>query len=810
MAILRLAKQQPSARLFATPQEHAIPSTWSVATYGPSTPVQPLAQRPVDGDNPREVDYPIAVNANIKTRPAYGLLPTETLKSAYDVIAEVALPIHTIIRELLSFEPQLVDENGNEVFDHPLAWLTESPDRQSPYATWLTRFLKCSLIYDAGCFSVDQSHGNLDGLGYIDGSTLSLLINERGRLPMPHEVSPDATIQAQYISKARKWVQDGNELPRTTPAFTQIIHGTPFAWYDQDQIWYAPRSRTVDTPYGESFIERAFAWINIVANVTGFELAHYTTGNMPEGIVQAPADWTKDQILDWENSFNLRMTSGPAERMRVRFLPLGFEYKDTKKPDFPEALYSRASDNISLMIGLPPAEHGKTPGAGLGGKGFGEAQQDTLYRNALLPVKTHIEGGFNAILDRFGVDDVRYRLSQPSVDPDPEKQQASIVSLFVSGINTLNQTLGALGQDKVPGGDIRFIISGGQVINLTDLIKSGSPTPQPQSSADVAQGQQMLDTVARTGSITGGRTISIPASATTAKKSKSEAGYTDVSKTPGQRCIGCAHFQKGNQCEIVDDMIAVAGWCKFFEAPKVVGKSASSDILEKHCGVCLEDDDYFGAPISREATIDFPATGHANGMEIVAMCPDGLPPKPALWKPEGDEVLALQDRVGGPQYVREEAAYLIDRSLNFMLVPVAYVADSYGESGAAIYYTHDMLPARSPDSYDPTWIEKAGVLDCIIGQQDRQAHNWGTHHDNPTRMILFDNGLSFCTDGSNDVYSCFYDLIAGQPLSPLTIAALTQTLYDSSTWHDVTVLVGAVATEAARGRIKALLAMSED
>lgn len=239
------------------------------------------------------------------------------------------------------------------------------------------------------------------------------------------------------------------------------------------------------------------------------------------------------------------------------------------------------------------------------------------------------------------------------------------------------------------------------------------------------------------------------------------------------------------------------------QAPLPIGVLGKAE-LQKHCGVCPEDDDYYQAPIAREATLDFPNDDHVNEVEIVAMTPDGMEPHPALWKPEGGEEEVLQARIGGSQYPREEAAYLLDRSLKFFLVPVAYVAEVSDEQGAAVYYVMGNEPATDLSQYDPAWVERAAVLDYIMQQTDRHAGNFFTHPDDEKRMILIDNGLGFPT---TDQYfrSPFVDVMKGKPLSDETRAAIQHCLRDAATWTDIEDLLGQEACELARGRAEELL-----
>jgi uncharacterized membrane protein YgcG len=462
-------------------QSNQLPAEWMTATYAPGWPIQ-SAERPDDVAVPREIDYPVAVNATLQPRTAYGLMPFAALKEAYETVAEIRLPVSTLLREITIFHPHLVDKEGGEIDGHDLEWLIKSPDRVTPFDVWLTRFLKSSSIFDAGAFFFQMNHDNLEAVKYIDGSTLFIMVDEYGQVPKPTDKSKDPEVLNKWVKKLLEWEKQGKQIPRTTPAYAQVIKGTPFGWYDQNQIWYKPRSRRFDSPYGETAIEQAWAWIMICANITGFELAHYREGNMPEGWVSAPDGWTLERIAAFEKAFNDRMSSGAAERMRARWLPHGSEWHETKKPEFPTTLYDQASSMISLFFGVPPSEYGKTPGAGLGGSGFEEAMQSTLFRMGLLPLKGYIEDAFNEILRRAGVDDAWFELAFPNDQVDPEKQRDNIINLFSNGLITFNSALSQLGQDQIEGGDVHLLIEyGGFTIIEEELAK-----PAEQRAAEAA------------------------------------------------------------------------------------------------------------------------------------------------------------------------------------------------------------------------------------------------------------------------------------------------------------------------------------
>ena len=285
-----------------------LPAQWMGATFGPGAPIQPL---PSGDENqiPREIDYPISVNASLMPRTGYGLMPFDVLTQAYETVTEVRMPCSTIIRELCGFLPRLTDDDGNEVDDHPMKFLTVSPDRMTPFSVWLARFLQSKQVYDAGALFIMSDGHDLQGLRYIDGSTLFLIVDDHGEMPLPNQSDPGVRTSTQYVEKLRKWMEkhpdpyfdrhpsfeDGVSFHDTTlrksrdgatilktPAFAQVIHGVPFGWYSQDEIWYRPSMRRVNAPYGTSYIEMAWPWVVMIANIVAFELSHYRTGNMPD------------------------------------------------------------------------------------------------------------------------------------------------------------------------------------------------------------------------------------------------------------------------------------------------------------------------------------------------------------------------------------------------------------------------------------------------------------------------------------------------------------------------------------------------
>lgn len=684
----------------ANPTERAapwIPPSWASTTFGPGQPVTPA-----DPDRaPRTFEYTPGVNLTRVPRVAYGLLPFSQLRTIFETVTEVQIPIFVLITELLGLEPHLVDTHGDPLpasRTTDLQWLVTEPDRQQPFHAWLRRFLLNVLVYDAPAVYLDRDPlGRIQSLRVLDGSTIFVLVDERGVVPDP-----------------------------PTPAFTQFIWGQERSLLSRRDLWYVPFRPVPWAPYGWTGIDQALPWILLVARILAHEAAYYTEGNTPEAVATAPIGWTPQQIAAFEELWNEVMTN-PAMRRRLRILPNGFELSEVKRGEWPADLYEAARENIALAFGVPVSELGRTPAAGLGGKGYQERMEDAFWRMGVGPLKLYVEQFFNDVLRDLGYADIRLTLQLPSEGPDPAEQAERLVDAFRAGVLTLNEIRGVLGYQPVPDGD-RHIVQGTPY--LLDLEQAVSTPPsQPPAAPTVP-------------------TESTPTAST-----------------------------------------------------------LSSLAVTKHCGVCPEDDVYYLAPV-QPAPVGFPHQG-ANFADLVALVPDDptYPPRPAVFKPEMGERPVLRRAAGGPLANREEAAYLLDRLLGLYLVPVSYVTVVNGLRGSVQHYVRGRDPAREPDEYAPLWRAAAGLFDFVTGQFDRHRGNWLTHPDDPDRLILIDNGLSF---GRRKAVSPFIAFARAPLPTPLLLAverALGKIAEQDGRWVRLTVLVGEQQATLARERLERVQAL---
>lgn len=798
------------------------------AMYGPGWPIQPVT-RPEDSELPRTLDYPVGVNYTLQPRVGYdGLMPVKALKAAYSNISEVSAPLNLIIRELSGFMPMMRDPLTKRKLKagHPYEWMTRSPDRDMPFNVWVTKYKKSAKIYAAPAFYMKREGSDITAMEYIDGSTFFLIINSRGNLPRPDEVDPEVKdfvqkikyglnsndsrvlagmpeLARNFLAKQKARLQAGKPLVTTTPAYTQIIKGVPFSFWDRDQVYFVPEppGNSVDSPYGETYIERSWTWINIIAVMTAFELAHYKTGNTPEGLMMLPKDMfpSMAKLATGEREWNARMAdSSQVQHARNRWMPEGTVYIPTKAPDFPDGLYDRAQKNILAAIGVPASELGDKPGSSLGGQGFAEKATSDMTRQVLEAEKEGLEDAFNYVLHKAGVDDAEFYLDYPQENVDPAQQQQDMLDKFSNGLMSLNDILTAQGQapvgnpkDKENVANMHLIVAGTTIFVMekiqpdeNGIISAKAPTP-PGGLAEAGGSPKNPEDL-----LVGGKKGTPPDLKTVKKIMSTIEESGGKAGTPSN-----VTYSIPATMSVVDQSPA--------------SKMNDDEDLQKHSGVCPEDAAYFGAPINSNNPLTLSGRKHANRTDIVTMEPDGLPAQLALWKPAGGEKTSQANVVGGPQYLREEAAWLLDQSLGFGLVPVAYVTeDDLGEAGAVCWFTIGSTTPQPANAYSPEWVQKAGIFDFIAGQMDRKGKNYLTHPEDITRPVLYDNGMSFPVE-DKQTKSDFVESLDFSAIGVEMEAAIKATLGDVSMWVDVEDLLGPEATDRAMQRARSLLHSEE-
>lgn len=793
------------------PTSHNIPGSWSRSWMGPGQPFSPIdggSARDQDTEHePRSFQYVSSVNSTISPRIPYGLLPFSELRRYAESVPEVAMCVRLLVEELKAFVPTIVDAKEQKALPvdaNPYRWMIDAPDGFNPWPVWLSKFLYNVLVYDAGAAYLIRSRkgGKITGSRVIDGSTIFVLINERGEQPKP-----------------------------PAPAFTQIIWGMPNIMLNTKQLWYKPRHLRTDAPYGRSPIEDALPAVKLLYSLWDYEYQKYQVGNIPETVFTVPDKWgdSVDQLLEFETAFNARMSGSNQERVRARFMPAGTSQLTSKEMSFNQQTYDAGTNAIRMAYGIPQSEVGDAPSGGLGGSGYAQAMQSAFFRMGLSPLISYIEGHFMDIIRANRDDNIcTFKLEFPTESLDPQAEEEKWSSRFVSGAITRDEYRQGIKMTALGGEDGAFMISpgGGQAEGEDD---GGDPFAGMfgDKGAGGLAGKKIP--VINSNRVQVRRPINVlnkPVAAfrRPVKVSKIDGGtqhivqiMQDLEYAGDPEAFVRGFNEELEHAETVNFDLETIGRIavdhlredpRYYDKLEQAMEKFTRDQLQKHCGVCAADDMYYGSKVVLRESADMPKQG-ANESQIVSITTNELEPRAAVWKPEEGEDKDLVNWVNGPLFARAEAAYLVDRELapndNMYLIPVTFTAEIDGVRGSVQHYLTNPHPRKTAEEYEDRYKAQAAVLDYVTGQVDRVNKNWLTHPTENHRPVLIDSDLSFPEDENMRLRSSFVDACAGQPIPEDLLDSLYSILGNHDLWDDLLDVLGSEkAVNNARARAQRL------
>jgi hypothetical protein len=239
----------------------------------------------------------------------------------------------------------------------------ESPYRTQDLRSWLVAFVRDLLEIDAvAIYTRTTRSGDLYALELVAGETVKPLIDESGRSPRPPE-----------------------------PAYQQFLYGLPAGQYTLDELDYLRETARTDSVYGLSRVERILLRVNQALRKQNFDLARFTDGVTPLGLIEPPAGltWTPEELETFERLFNGLLTGNDEVRVRAKVLPPGASFESLRGDD-PLIEFDRFLLNVTVAsFGLTMDELGFTETSN---RSVGESQQGVVYRRAVAPIAGLIAG----------------------------------------------------------------------------------------------------------------------------------------------------------------------------------------------------------------------------------------------------------------------------------------------------------------------------------------------------------------------------------------------------------------------------------
>ncbi|MGU3387266.1 phage portal protein [Methylobacterium sp. D53M] len=428
----------------------AFSGAWSA--YSPGVPLAPIAPaQPIRG-----LDFPVSVNTQTAAR-SYEPFGFPQLR-AFANVELVRLAIETRKDQVERLDWAVRPRKGalrgrphdRDTRIRVVEKLLRRPDGVTPFATWLRILLEDLLVLDAPAIERRRNRGGgVIGYEVVDGGTIKVLVDERGRRP----TAP-------------------------LPAYQQVIKGIPWADLTTDDLIYTPRNPRSNHLYGYGPVEQVVVTLTTAMRRQATQLAYFTEGNTPAGLLSAPEGWTPEQIKDWQGWMDAKLTGQTGERSKQLWVP-----KDTKYTAFKDAPIKDEFDEwlariVMFAFSLPP-----TPFVKQMNRATSENDAEQSEQQGLAPLLLWAKRLFDGIIqDDLGHPDLEFAW-ETARDVDPKVQAEIDDRNLRNGSERINEVRERRGQPPVPGGDTpRIYLTTGAI----DLEANDAAVAAAQEVADRA------------------------------------------------------------------------------------------------------------------------------------------------------------------------------------------------------------------------------------------------------------------------------------------------------------------------------------
>lgn len=414
-------------------------------------PVAP-GPRPVEDvrvmGEPQRFQFPYYYNQTWTPR-RYALTPFATLRMIADVADMCRICIETRKEQINSLDFDIVERDGKKTTAAAVKGIAAAkaafarPDKKRTFRTWMGMAIEDVLVIDAlSIYRRKTRKGDHFSWEVKDGATILPLLDDGGDTPAPPEI-----------------------------AYRQIIWGRPVKGGDTtiDELYYRPRCVRTTTPYGLSPTEAVLLTINAALNREMFNLRYYTDGNIPQGLLDAPKDWNKDQIQQFQNYIDEYFSGDLAARRRLKVVANGMaqSLKTMAEPDFTGKYDEWLVKVICAAYAVPPAEIGWTADIN---KATSKGQENITYRRGVRPLTGFFEDLFDEALEfDLGMPEMKAVFS--GGESEDELKQAQTDKIYLAaGKVTIDELRARDGEDPFGGAAAKpYIMTTAGPIFLEDL-----------------------------------------------------------------------------------------------------------------------------------------------------------------------------------------------------------------------------------------------------------------------------------------------------------------------------------------------------
>jgi hypothetical protein len=427
--------------------------------FGPSNP---LPTSPLGEGEPRQYQYPPAFN--VRSPQADRRVDTEVLRLLarnYDLLArclsrrkEEIRTLHWSIqprerrnkKRMREIQEKYADDikKLTELFRHPEAAMLKSDNKfiRFPivdYQTWITALLDDLFIVDSlAIVPRTKLNGELLSLERIQSDTIKVLLDDTGRLPT-----------------------DG-------PAYQQWLHGMPRWNFKFNELIYRVYHPVNDSPYGYSLVEQILGHIQLAMRNEAFITSYFTDGSIPPQLFTVPESWSVEQMLEFADIMNSRLSGNPKALREFNIVPNGTQKIDLKPFDYNDKWVHYVAVMTCVLCGVQPHEMGINGGENmLGGKSAGEIASEINDKQTMFMAE-FIQSLFTDIIEYYwGNDELAFVFDHLLEKEERERAEINQI-LITSGQKSIDQVLVENGEE--PEGINRFVALGDRIYFLPDLL----------------------------------------------------------------------------------------------------------------------------------------------------------------------------------------------------------------------------------------------------------------------------------------------------------------------------------------------------
>ena len=347
---------------------------------GAFTPGEPIRQEFPWGTPPRQWDFPTGYNIAIRPRSAEGRPSYSQLTNVVTSYDVARMCIEHRVDDVRSLDWRLAAQPGvtADVKDEidQAAEILRKPDMETPIDQWIAAFADDVLSYESGAvYRMRTYGGDVVGLALIDGRTLAPLVDWYGRSP----AAP-------------------------APAYVQFVQGVPAEWVSRDDLIYEPFRPQTHSPYGMPPIEEILLLANTDINFQLFFLEYFTRGTVPQGFMEAPADFSSPESLQtFQEKWGGAHEGDVGQKHQIIWVPQGAKYVAAKPTVFTQEFPLYLLRRCCAAYKVTPNDMGFTDAVN---KSSSDTQVDVQFRIGTRPFIRYLEG----ILTRYLQDDRHLRV----------------------------------------------------------------------------------------------------------------------------------------------------------------------------------------------------------------------------------------------------------------------------------------------------------------------------------------------------------------------------------------------------------------